>query len=237
MDNKRLGGAATIAAVGIATILAINQVQGWEMPDWLAVSLLVAAAVMVLIAILVAAFEVRKWLKQLVDPWGIRTPIFRSDKPDPHQWLLDIANDDANNPAQGLALVEATIDLRYIEDASPRVIVTFWIFNGSVYKIKFDSLDGRIYWNSSPLATDLEFSEGKGSWWPRYHRGRIRLTQYLPDEVKAVLVSREYQLDDSIVRGFGLHSVFLHITADCDGMCQGRFGFGHLSELRAATNR
>jgi phosphatidylserine synthase len=68
MDNKRLGGAATIAAVGIATILAINQVQGWEMPDWLAVSLLVAAAVMVFIAILVAAFEVRKWLKQLVDP-------------------------------------------------------------------------------------------------------------------------------------------------------------------------
>ena len=237
MDNKRLGGAATIAAVGIATILAINQVQGWEMPDWLAVSLLVAAAVMVLIATLVAVLEVQKWLKQLVAPWRIRTPIFRSDKPDPHQWLLDIANGDASNPAQGLALVEATIDLRCIEDPSPRVILTFSIFNGGVYKIKFDSLEGRIYWNSSPLATDLEFSEGKGSWWPRHYTGRIRLTQYLPDEVKAVLVSRKYPLEDSIVRGFELHSVVLHIAADCDGASQGRFGFGHLCELRAATNR
>jgi hypothetical protein len=237
MDNKRLGWAAMMAAVAIGAILAINQGQGWEMPVWLALSLLGAFAVMVIIAALVAAFEIRKWLKQLAGTWGIRTPIFRSDKPDPHQWLLNIANDDASNPAAGLALVEATIDLRYIEDASPRVILTFYIFNGGVYKIKFDSLEGRIYWNSSPLATDLEFSEGKGGWWRRYHKGRIRLTQYLPDKVKAVLVSRKYQLEDSIVRGFALHSVFLHITADSDGIRQGRFGFGHLSELRAATNR
>lgn len=237
MDNKRLGGAATIGFAGIAAILAINQVQGWEMPIWLAGSLLAASAVMAGIATLVAALEVRKWLRQLVDPWGIRTPIFRTDKPDPHQWLLDIANDDVSNPAQGLALVEATIDLRYIQDASPRVVLTFWIFNGGVYKIKFESLEGHIYWNSSPLGSGLEFSEGKGSWWPRYHKGRIRITQYLPDEVKAAVVSRKYQLEDSIVRGFELHSVVLHVTADCAGTRQGRFGFGHLSELRAATNR
>jgi hypothetical protein len=216
MDSKRLGAAATIAAVGIATILTINEVQGWEMPVWLAGSLLIARAWMVIIAALVVALEIRKWLKQLADTWGIRTPIFRKDKPDPHQWLLDIAQEDADNPARHLIILKQTItnmDLRS-DRMRPWIELGFTLYNGGVHNILVGPVKGHAHFKGDELSDPIEDAGGRSNK-PRGHVHDYKVRQYLPADVAKAIYDEICRTQR--VRSLGLSKVTLEVRGESPG--------------------
>ena len=173
---------------------------------------------------------------RLLRSWEYHLPVTRKGVPPPHQWLLDIAEADKGNPSAGLALIEPSIDLRHIGEPSPYVVFTLRIFNGCVFPVSVQGAGGDVYWGSSPLAPQPELTEGSG-FWERGNVMRVRLRQWLPEEVADSLRSRGCNVDDGIVREFAFHSVYLTVKARPDGSPCVRFGFGHLSEFIAATNR
>jgi hypothetical protein len=226
---------AILAAFGL--LVGLYHLQGKTMPGWLFWSGVGAASFIV-------AVNVEEWVRvvvliplgHLVESLECQWPVKRKRVP-PHQWLLEIAEADRDNPAATLVLVEPSVDLRHIAEPDPYVVFTLRIFNGCIYPVSVQSAGGDVYWRSSPLARGPELTEGKGGCWERGNVMRVRLRQWLPEEVADSLRSRGCNVDDGIVREFAFDSVYLMVKARPDGSPCVRYGFGHLSEFIAATNR
>jgi hypothetical protein len=235
---QRLGVFIAALAALLAAVSVYYQ-QDNKTPDW-QVWCVVGFGVL---AALVLAAIVLEWLaKDVLTPIGralksleYQWPAKRQRVP-PHQWLLEIAEADRENPAATLALREPSIDLRHIGEPSPYVVFTLRIFNGCVYPVSVQGAGGDVYWGSSPLAPQPELTEGSG-FWERGNVMRVRLRQWLPEEVAKSLRSRGCNVDDGIVRDFAFDSVYLMVKARPDASRCVRYGFGHLSEFIAATNR
>jgi len=227
---------AVLTALGL--LVGLYHLQGKTMPGWLFWS-------GIGVAVLIFAANVIGWLTaavlipigRLLKSLEYQLPVRRKGVPPPHQFLLDIAEADRDNPSAMLALVEPSIDLRYIGEPDPYVVFTLRIFNGCVYPISVQGAEGNVYWKSSPLARQPELSEGAGGLWERGHIMRVRLRQWLPREVAEDLRSCGYDPDAGRVRQFAFHSVHLMVRARPDASPCVRYGFGHLSEFIAATNR
>jgi len=187
----RIGWSAAGVSFATGATFALFEVQGWTMWPPLAIGLLV-----VLIAAgLIFALVLLHGLWEIIASWranfGLRWPIFRTDSPDPNQWLHDATAAQLANVASHLYVVEQSVDLTFLEYDEPYIVVTYWIRNGAIVPIGFgQDVKGKSSVMGRELKDALELTEGGGNRWGPGHQGRLRLRQYVSKETAQQL--REY---------------------------------------------
>jgi len=107
--------------------------------------------------------------------------------------ILDLAKMDSGNIHRGVYLVGCRVSWTP-QGSSNRVCFELKVFNGSVYPIRFDKIEGFITYDDRELKGKVDFYTGKwrlGTIEPRFHT-YIELGQWLDDE-EAVRIREDWE--------------------------------------------
>lgn len=214
--RDRLGiVAGTVLALGaVGVLLGAYQVQGKTMPGWLFWSVVVSGAIIFSVTTLVwlwvvAIIPARTYLQRRTFRW----PLPRKDAPDPNQWLLDIAREDADNPARHLMILSQTISNMDLRQATrrPWVELSFSLYNGGVHNILVGPISGHAKYKGDELDECIDVPGQSRK--PRGHIHPLKIRVYVPkDEAdniyKEIATSRQ-------VRSLSLTGVRLDVRAEC----------------------
>ena len=153
------------------------------MPAALAVALFIALAISALAALGFFLYHALSFWSNTVQPTlGFRSPLFRKNDAEPNQWLLDVAQQDRENPAALVATFNHCLrehDLRP-DIRRPYVIFGVTVFNGTVLPVQFDDLRGPVRYRGEPSEFEPEHDRGHSV---RINRGQsfeLRIKQYIP---------------------------------------------------------
>ncbi|MEX1255073.1 MAG: hypothetical protein WEE64_12110 [Dehalococcoidia bacterium] len=216
MGYGRLGVAAAVVSFTSYITLEIFQAQGWTMPDLLAASLVALMVLTGSMAFLVVAYECWHVTGPVRSAWGWRWPLYRQNAPSPHQWILDIARNDATSPANHLIVLSRTIvtmDLRS-EIPRPWIELGLELYNGGVHSILIGPMKGHVTYDGIGELRDAPEIDGGESRKPRGHRHVHRLKQYLPPEVAAAIYE-EIRATRKVC-SLGLSSVHLTVKSEAE---------------------
>lgn len=165
-------------------LLGAYEVQGATMPGWL-FNFIVIAGIIVLILGSVA-FLASRVVMPAVEygrRWSLRWPVVERDRPDPNQWLLDIARNDANSPVNHLMLLEAKISNKNLDPGEyrPWIELGFTLYNGGVHDILVGPARGHMTFSGKELPEPVESSAHSRK--PRGHEHVFKVKQVLPKEI------------------------------------------------------
>ena len=120
--GKNVSVAAALVSFAAFLILQACQVQGVQLPDWLFWAIVIFGVSMGVICSFVVlhwAFGViRNAVFRFCSTWGLRWPwpLYRKDRPSPLQWLVDLAQEQVQNPAKYLVPTDRVV-LNFDRDA------------------------------------------------------------------------------------------------------------------------
>ena len=207
------------------------------MPTWLAVALLVVF----LVALVTFGVVLFHALWGLIGNWWavyrLQPPLVRKDRPDPNQWLLDIAKEDAENPAQFLLITDSMIvnsDLHeHLE--RPWIELGVTLRNCNVHTVTVGDVTGHARFHGNELREPISGSTGKSNK-PRGHSHVYTMRQYLsPDQARQI---QEERVEETRLCGGQrrkeLRSLSLAGVA-LEGECGGRnvqFALGSVERFR-----
>ena len=168
-----------------------------------------------------------------------RWPTVRKDTPDPNQWLLDIAKEDAENPARLFFITDAIL-LPNDVDLSPELDRPYIglgveLHNCNVHNVWIGGVTGYARFNGKELGQAIEGSRGKSSM-PRGHKQVYKMRQYLSKE-QAAQIHAEMVEETKICTGQRrkeLRSLSLSGVV-IEGECEGRdveFALGSVERFR-----
>lgn len=216
--HQRLGLIAGSAVVLSAfVLLGVYEVQVKTMPDWLFWSVVTLAGLVLVASVSVWLFvyvvvSIGRWLKS----WEWRLPATRKGVPGPHEWLLDIAREDADNPARHLLILKQMItnmDLRP-DTRRPWIELGFTLYNGGVHNILVGPVKGHAHFKGDELSDPVEGAGGKSNK-PRGHVHEYKLKQYLPADVAEAIYDEICRTQR--IRSLGLSKVTLEVRAQTPG--------------------
>ncbi len=217
MGSRALWAGPTLS-IGSGVVLGIFQVQGWGMPDLLAVILVGGAILGICIAALALVVDLVPLLQQgrrrLEWRWPVRQR--REPPPDPNQWLTDIARDDLENPVRHLLILDKYISNKDLSPTTRRPWIEFAVelYNGGVHTVIVGKARGTATYNSDPLADDIQGERGRSSK-PRGHSHPYKLKQFVPPDVAASLYKE--LVAQKAIRSIGLNAVEIEVAAQIDG--------------------
>ena len=209
---------ASIVAAMPALALALFQVMEWKMPDWMAYTLLAIISASGIIAIMILLHGIWDWSRPIRSRHALRSPFFDSEALNPNQWLLDIAQHDAENPQGELRLISQRVVKWDIDHATmrPWLELGFKYFNGGVHTIVIGPAEGRPKYHARELPDPVE-SPGRS----RLARGattEYRVKVVLPREVADAVHAKEMILEVarsvSLVRSIILSGVSLEVKSE-----------------------
>lgn len=192
MATRNLGIAAGGVSFALFAILQLFDTQNWTMPDSLGVVFTIGLSSFGLVAAAVALNEIRKGLFWLLGQFEWHRPIVRKGLPDPKQWLLDIAKEDAENPARFLLITDTMITkLDFSPDIEmPWIELGVELLNCNVHAVTVGGVSGRARFHGNELREAVIEVAGK-SHKPRGHRHVYRMKQYLsPDQAVQIHAER-----------------------------------------------
>lgn len=208
-----LAGAAILVAGG--TYIGAYQVQDKKMPDAL-FTIIVLSCLVVLVLAIPAWF----WL-HIGEPIWTRIRHLRlidTEKPNPYQWLLDIAEYDARNPQAKLLVRSLHVrdtDLKP-ETRRPWLDIEATFFNGGVHTILVGPIEGWASHNSNELADKVE-SKGRS----RLERGTSTgyvFRIYVPSDVAKAIYAEEISIEVSRsfrrIRSLDLSKVRVNVKSE-----------------------
>ncbi len=179
-------GKPVLLDLGLAALGAIT------MPLWLVLLLIVVFGV-------VGVVSASAWLYAFVARpiWHVaslyeyRWPL-RRRRPLPHQWLLDVAEQDrASSPS--ILITHQTLIWPRFEERRPNITFMIDAFNGSVHNLLIGKIKGSVSYKGQPLETAIEDISPANSTIEKRSPFQIRFKQYLPsdiiEDVKAEIAS------------------------------------------------
>lgn len=225
---QRIGlvaGASVILAGG--AYLTANEVQGTHMPSVIYWFIIVSALAVLSLAVPTWAFvhvglPAFRFLRAH-DFW------VRKDTPNPNQWLLDIAREDAENPDHQLLIMRQTItdmDLR-AELERPWIELGFTLYNAGVHTVTVGPATGHVRFEALELKEPVESQAPSSKL--RGHAHEYKIKQYLsPDQAKSIYdeIAKTHR-----VRTLDCTGVKLEVRADADDAQPVRMSLGS-SEFR-----
>lgn len=219
----RTGQAATFAFLCAGAILAAFQVQRIEMPTLVFYILVGVMLIVGNIALVIVVFDGARFVAKLVPHWGLRSPLFRKDMPNPLQWLLDLAKKDEESPTDGVVIVRRRVVRWDFTARRPYVDLEIRLFNGSVHTLLFGKVTGHVS-RGELLDDEVEDDNNGYSRVPRYHVDPLRLRQYIPkDQVESIYG----ELTDSAIRSLDFTGVLLPMKIDKEGATEMRLSLGN----------
>ena len=183
------------------------------MADWVACLFLAIVIAGIVVIVGMFAREVPSFVIFVRSRWGVRVPVYDKRKPDPNQWLLDIAQDDANRPVKYLLILKQTVSNKDLDPntMSPWVEVSQWLYNGGVHSIVVGPIKGRGSYEGQDLPEPVEGPDGR-SRYPRGHTAEFKIKQRLPPDV-AAKVYEEIRKTGKL-RSLGLSNVRLQVESE-----------------------
>jgi len=222
---QRIGAFAGAAILASAALLVgVYQLQQQKMPEGLftLVSVLLFTVIIfgvpVWLYIWVAAPTIR-FIRSRRFQW----PMAAKNSPNPHQWLLDIAKNDAVGPTAQLKILQRKWRRFDRTARRPLVEVGITLYNGGVHSVLVGPVTGQATFNGEPL--EVEINDARRSRMPRGHEAELRLVQYLPtDETVLGTIGQEYASGRLRCLGFG--SVFIDVLSEADAGQSARMPLG-----------
>lgn len=158
--SRRIAIPATIIAFLAPTILAIYEVMEWKMPEWLAKALIAIAAIAIIIAIIVMLNGIWVWISPIRKRYALRNPLYREDKPNPLQWLIDIADKQRDNPSTHIVLTDS-IWFSYTRDAVlPCLRLKVYYKYFGVHNLIVGHPEGFVVYKGEELPNFIQGGEG-----------------------------------------------------------------------------
>ena len=207
----RIGVGAGVASFASLIIVAVVQAAGWIMPVQLAIPLLAFMGLMGGIAGLVVVWEVYRLSIPVVKRHRLRWPIVNREAPDPHQWLLDIAQRDAEDPGGNLLIMDTRIADKKLDPSEfrPWIELGFTLYNAGVHAITVGQATGHMVFQGRELPEPVEASRLSNK--PRRHLHEYRVKQVLPKEI-AELVLSEIE-ERGMVWSLGVSGIRVHVES------------------------
>jgi hypothetical protein len=217
MGTNRIAFAAPAAGVCAGLLLGLFEVQGWEMPDWLAVPLLLVLVSGTIVFVAIAGYEVSRgiaWLRSKLE-WRWPISIKQHGIPDPNQWLLDLAQQQVESPGAYWVRTAQYLESWDVGAVRPYVRLRFEYFNGGIHVLKVTGATGYPTVFGERCA-DQVFDANR-SWHsvPPAHPSLVTLTVYFPKE----MADRMHQaISQGALNGvIGLLDVTFGLAVEADG--------------------
>ena len=184
MDARRLGLSAAGIGFASGTILALFEVQGWTIPEWLAVSILIALIVSGVLFAGVLIYEVGRFVASISWPrpnlqWKSATD----------RRLIGHARRHIDKPIEMLPMLDRRVLSWDFNSRRPRVTISVTIFNGTQFKIYLGAAQGHPNYAGDDLADAVESSYTEPMQILSGNQADVRFTVYIPDERKDELVA------------------------------------------------
>ena len=143
--EKRIGWSATTVSISTGIVLAIYEVMGWKMSVLVANTLIGITSLAGFIAVIVLCHAIWVWVRPILRRYGLRFPIYRKDKPNPLQWLIDIAEKQRDNPTSHLVITDRIIMGVHLGDKRPRLRVRVCFANFGLNDLTISHPEGYPY--------------------------------------------------------------------------------------------
>jgi len=206
--DKRIGWPAGIIAFVSASILAAFEVQQMKMPDTIFVVLVAVLVGTGTMAFIFLFHGIYVWVKPVLKRYSFGVSIYRRGKPNPLQWLIDIAEKQKDNPTTHL-IVRDRIYFEFKRDAlCPYLWVRIFYSNLGLHDLLISKPRGFVYYGGAQLPNKIEFDEGQSNVSANGGNGEFDFKIYIPKELVET-VSRETDSETGEVRRLELH----HISA------------------------
>ena len=181
--QKKLGISGTVVAVTLPIILAVYAVMGWKMPTWIATTVIVIASFAALVALTVLFHSI--WVSSIAKwkLYALQFPLYRKDRSNPLQWLIDIAEKQKDNPTTHLVVTER-LWLRSSfnsDDKRPFVQVRIHYRNLGVNDLLVSEPEGYATYRSEKLPNYIKGGKGYSNV-PAEGQGIFNLDVYIPPE-------------------------------------------------------
>ena len=137
------GGGAVLLAFVI--LFGAYEVQQKTWPDWLFVVAVIAGLLLLIGGTM--AWSVGYLFIPIVSflkKHRLQSPVVNRNAPDPNQWLLDIAKEDANDPARNLLILEQTVTNKDLRPGlhRPWIELGLKLYNCGVHSILVGPTEG-----------------------------------------------------------------------------------------------
>ena len=214
--EKRIGIAAGILAVAPAVGLGIFEVMGWTMTPQIAVTLLIITGITEITALGVLSHGVWLWSKPMRSRYGWRWPLYRRDKPNPHQGLIDMAKLRQGNPITHLVITDRIIMRFDRDDARPYIRLRISYANLGLNQVLVGDPEGYAYFGSTRLPEYIRDMGGKHQS-PAGHTGSgFDIDVYIPPEILKNLCD-EVDSASGEVRSIDFRQVSAKVRVEVEG--------------------
>jgi hypothetical protein len=181
---RRLGWSSGGAAFSATAILALFQVQGWTMPEWLAI---IVFAALVAGGFLFTGFlvlEARSVVASVEWPRiGFQSPIYVRNKSTPDTRLLAHAKRHIDKPIEMLPMLDRRVLSWDFDSRRPQLTISVTIFNGTQFKIRIGAATGHPIYAGGELADAVESAKQEAEILSG-KQADIRFTVYIPNDLK-----------------------------------------------------
>ena len=187
--DKRIGWPATTISVCAGIVLALYEVVAeWTMPIGLAKTLLGITALAGFIAVIWFCHNIWVWARPSWQRYALRFPIYDKTKPNPLQWLIDIAEKQRDNPYTHIVLTDCIWFSYNAGEASPCLRIKIYFKNLSIYNLVVGMPEGRVIYKGEELPNPIPKVSGGCNVVPG---GDIifDLSIYIPDKFKEDICS------------------------------------------------
>jgi hypothetical protein len=212
--EKRIAISATIVGIIPGIVLAIYEVMGWKMPALVAIILIIIASLAWVIALIILCHGIWVWTRPMRKRYALQFPIYRCDKPNPLQWLVDIAEKQKHNPTTHL-VIEDLIWFSFNRDEKrPFLWLRIYYRNLGVNDLVITQLEGYAYYKSEKLPDYINGGEVKNNV-AAEGIGIFDVNVYIPSQfVKDVCA--EIDSPTGELRDLGLHELCPKVYVDGD---------------------
>lgn len=168
-------------AVGVLGVFEVK--QGWEMPDQLAVGLIILASLSGLVALLLALHILWVWLRPLWKRCAPHINVSWGDEPNPLQWLINEADRQKGNPSKHIVLQDSIWFSYTRNEVKPCFKMRLYYKYFGVYNLLVGMPEGRVIYKGEQLPDSIQLGEGKTNVAPE---GAIiyDLDIYIPEKFK-----------------------------------------------------
>lgn len=211
--RNRIGWSATAAvSISAGLVLAIYQVMEWKMPDFIAYVLIAITSLAGFIAVIVLCHAVWIWSRPIRKRYALRFPIYRQDKPNPLQWLIDIAEQQEHNPTTHLVVIDRIVLASYLDKKLPYVRIRVCFANFGVNEVSIAQPEGYPYFGNNRLPCELKDTGGRYNVPPGNTATSFDLDIYFPPELVED-VRKEVDAPSGEMRSLSLSQVSAKVQA------------------------
>lgn len=183
----------------------------WKIPDQVAILLAIGFVAGIILFSFWASVELWTLARAFLGRWGLRRPIFRKSKPNPNQWLVDIAAEDEANPASRIKIIQASVLRWDLEAKRPYIIFRVILFNGTVHSVLFGAAQGYASYKGESLGEVIRDQNDGHTRVPRGSPYDMVLTQYVPhNEIETI----HKELGSGLMRLFDFGAVTIEFGID-----------------------